>query len=416
MSDKQFDIALIDDRPFFETVLRYGVKQGIIDSAKLAAINLEAPKGMVQIADAFGSKYLRPEIEAARKRIVNLASLFLLQTSQGDLEAAAKFVRDNTFLTLSRGGSGLIKAMFAMPEYALLGREEKGRVEDFLEFWSLKESPADYRKALEQRQINELEIEAGFWFGSSLGLSRALLEDDDVEAVSVIRSAMLVQLLGQSELTFSNQIEFATLLASIRSKPVKSVKPGKGKASAIDVPEKYRQIAERIQHEITAQDLPKIKDLSISLDKLVYELKERYFIRDHEVEDTSDYDALVSKEWTRLTKGKTDIDSLLTMFLCIAAGVVPKTSLPEKAAKTLVKKIRDQGFQPELAITWIQSCAPHEKQEGLLEDWNSFLEEADAYLLDDWDSGYSGALRFLRDNCHIEKAQVPAKVAKSTAS
>ncbi|MDO8702738.1 MAG: hypothetical protein Q7J77_09965, partial [Undibacterium sp.] len=64
MSDKQFDIALIDDRPFFETVLRYGVKQGIIDSAKLAAINLEAPKGVVQIADAFGSKYLRPEIEA----------------------------------------------------------------------------------------------------------------------------------------------------------------------------------------------------------------------------------------------------------------------------------------------------------------------------------------------------------------
>lgn len=405
MPDQQFDIALIDDRPFFETVLRYGVKQGIIDSAKLAAINLEAPKGMVQIADAFGSKYLRPEIEAARKRIVNLASLFLLQTSQGDLEAAAKFVRDNTFLTLSRGGSGLIKALFAMPEYALLGREEKGRVEDFLEFWSLKNNPADYRKALEQRQTNALEIEAGFWFGSSLGLSRALLEDDDVEAVSVIRSAMLAQLAGQSEATFSNQIEFATLLELIRSKPAKpAAKRVKAKAPAAEIPEKYRAIAERIQQEIIAQDLPKIKDVSISLDKLVYELKERYFLRDHEVEDTSDYDALVSKEWTKLTKGKTDIDSLLTMFLCISVGVAPKTSLPEKTARTLVKKIRDQGFQPGLAIDWIQTCAPHEKQEGLLEDWNSFLEEADAYLLDDWDAGYSGALRFLSDNCHIERA------------
>ncbi len=405
MSDKQFDIALIDDRPFFETVLRYGVKQGIIDSAKLAAINLEAPKGVVQIADAFGSKYLRPEIEAARKRIVNLASLFLVQTSQGDLEAAAKFVRDNTFLTLSRGGSGLIKALFAMPEYALLGREEKGRVEDFLEFWSLKEKPSEYRKALEQRQTNALEIEAGFWFGSSLGLSRALLEDDDVEAVSVIRSAMLAQLAGQQEITFSNQIEFATLLESIRAKPIKVAARGKAKADALsaEMPEKYRAIAERIQQEIIAQDLPKIKDVSASLDKLVYELKERYFIRDHEVEDTSDYDALVSKEWTKVTKGKTDIDSLLTMFLCISVGVTPKTSLPEKTAKTLVKKIREQGFQPALAITWIENCAPHEKQEGLLDDWNSFLEEADAYLLDDWDTSFSGALRFLSDNCHIER-------------
>ncbi|MBC7405245.1 MAG: hypothetical protein H7252_06130 [Cytophaga sp.] len=405
MSDKQFDIALIDDRPFFETVLRYGVKQGIIDNAKLAAINLEAPKGVVQIADAFGSKYLRPEIEAARKRIVNLASLFLVQTSQGDLEAAAKFIRDNTFLTLSRGGSGLIKALFSMPEYALLGREEKGRVEDFLEFWSLKEKPSDYRKALEQRQTNALEIEAGFWFGSSLGLSRALLEDDDVEAVSVIRSAMLAQLVGRQEITFSNQIEFATLLESIRAKPIKIVGRGKAKTGIVpmDIPEKYRAIAERVQQEIITQDLPKIKDMSASLDKLVYELKERYFIRDHEVEDTSDYDALVSKEWTKLTKGKTDIDSLLTMFLCIAVGVAPKTSLTEKTAKTLVKKIRAQGFESELATAWIQTCAPHEKQEGLLEDWNAFLEDADAYLLDDWDTSFSGALRFLSDNCHIER-------------
>jgi hypothetical protein len=410
MPVNQYEIALIDDRPFFETVLRYGVKQGIIDNTKLAAINVEAPKGIVQIADTFGSKYLRPEIDAARKRIVNLASLFLIQTTQGDLEAAAKFVRDNTFLTLSRGGSGLIKALFALPGYALLGREEKGRVEDFLEFWSLKDKPIEYRNALEQRQANALEIEAGFWFGSGLGLSRALLEDDDVEAASVIRSAMLARLIGDHEITFSNQIEFATLLDSIRlknndSKPAKSTKKNKAKdaGASVEIPEKYRAIASRIEQEIITQDLPQIKDLSASLDKLVYELKERYFIRDHEVEDTSDYDALVSKEWTKITKGKTDIDSLLTLFLCISVEVSPKTSLTEKTAKTLVKKIRDQGFKPELVTAWITNCAPHEKQEGLLEDWDSFLEEANTYLLDDWDTSFSGAIRFLSDNCHIEK-------------
>ena len=292
----------------------------------------------------------------------------------------------------------------------VLGREEKGRVEDFLEFWSLKDKPIDYRNALVQRQANALEIEAAYWFGSGLGLSRALLEDEDVEAASVIRSAMLARLIGDQEVAFLNQIEFATLLESIRSKIIdaKPAKTSKRSISTVEtasaeIPGKYRVIAERIEQEIITQDLPKIKDLSASLDKLVYELKERYFIRDHEVEDTSDYDALVSKEWTKITKGKTDIDSLLTMFLCISVELAPKTSLSEKTAKTLVKKIRDQGFKPELATAWIESCAPHEKQEGLLEDWNNFLEEASNYLLDDWDSSFSGALRFLSDNCHIEK-------------
>jgi hypothetical protein len=65
----------------------------------------------------------------------------------------------------------------------------------------------------------------------------------------------------------------------------------------------------------------------------VFALKERYYLGDHEIEDTSEYDALVSKEWTRLTKGKTDVDSLMTLFLCISAGVPPKTTLTEKGCK-----------------------------------------------------------------------------------
>jgi hypothetical protein len=404
MSENLFDVALFENRPFFETALRYGVKQGLIDSEKIAAIESEAPKGMVQIADAFGSKYLRPEIEAARKRIVNLASLYLAQTSKGDLQLAAKLIRDNTFLTLSRGGSTLIKSLFAMPEYALLGREEKGRVEDFLEFWSLKENPLDYLNALEQRRINALEIEAGFWFGASLGLSRSLLQEGDVEAASVVRTAMLLQVCGKPGMSLMNQIEFATLLESIRVKKTsaKRAKPKTDFASE-DMPEKFLAIAERIKQEVLTYDLPRIQDASLTLDRLVYELKDRYFIRDHEVEDTSDYDALVSKEWTRLTKGKTDIDSLLTLFLCITTGIAPKTSISEKTAKTLIKKIRNDGFQSELATAWIKTSAPHEKQEGLLEDWLDFTEEAINYLLDDWDTSGSGALRFLRENCHIEK-------------
>ncbi|MFZ6766001.1 hypothetical protein ACO0LM_02865 [Undibacterium sp. Di26W] len=406
MSENTFEIALLDNRPFFESALRYGVQKAIISSTKIAAIEAEAPKGMVQIAEAFGSKYLRPEIEAARKRIVNLASLYLIESSKGDLELAAKMIRDNTFLTLSRGGSGLLKSLFALPEYALLGREAKGKVEDFLEAWSLKEKPLEYRNTLEHRQMNALEIEAGYWFGEILGLSASYLKEEDVEAVSVIRTALLLQMFGKQDASLQNQVEFAGLVDSIRSYTAAKLKKAWSAVDLADVPEKFHAVVERVQAEIKSHDLPRLQDKTASLDKLVFELKDRYYLRDHEVEDTSEYDALVSKEWTRLTKGKTDIDSLFTLFICIVGGITPKTTLPEKTAKSLVKKFRDEGFQPELATDWIKTAAPHEKQEGLLEDWNNFVEEAGNYLLDDWDTNYTGAMRFLDANCHIQK---PAK-------
>ena len=64
------EIALFENRPFFEKALRYGIQHGLIDSAKLQAIRTEAPKGMVQIARYFGTEYLRPELETARLRMV----------------------------------------------------------------------------------------------------------------------------------------------------------------------------------------------------------------------------------------------------------------------------------------------------------------------------------------------------------
>jgi hypothetical protein len=344
---------------------------------------------------------------------VNLVSLYLLESSAGDLDVAARLLRDNTFLTLSRGGSGLLKTLFALPEYAMLGREQKGRVEDFLEIWSLKDKPAEFHNALQQRTNNALEIKVGFWFGEQIGASLVALQEADVDAVAVIRSALLIRLSGQAKAALGNQVEFAQLLAAMRDeKSATSKKTGsktKKKTDQLafdDVPEAFRAVAERVLQELLAQDMPKINDLNVALDQLVFALKDRYYIRDYELEDTSDYDALVSKEWTKITRGKTDIDSLLTLFLCLSVGVTAKTGLSEKTAKTLVKKMRDEGFQPELADVWIKQFAPHEKQESLLTDWHDFMQEAPNYLLDDWDSSYNGAMRFLRENCQIE---APAK-------
>ena len=43
-------LQLHDARPFFDKVLAHGVRRGIIDAERLAAINADAPKGIVQIA------------------------------------------------------------------------------------------------------------------------------------------------------------------------------------------------------------------------------------------------------------------------------------------------------------------------------------------------------------------------------
>lgn len=411
MSENQQALAIYDDRPFFETALRHGMRMAIITQAKLAMIEAEAPKGLVQIAEAFGSKYLRPEIETACKRIVNLASLYLLETSQGDLDIAAKLIRDNTFLTLSRGGSGLLKALFALPEYALLGREQKARMEDFLDVWSLKDKPQEYRNLLAHRQSNALEIEAGFWFGRAMDVTQTELQEEDAEALAVVRTAILKRLIGDADAPIENQIEFAQIIEALRKEAKSKTKKAKifeaqraqEQVFAEPIPAKFLDLSRQVLDEILTRDIPMILDAKNSLDRLVFELKERYFICAHELEDTSDYDALVSKEWAKLTKGKTDIDSLLTLFLCIAVDVPVKTSLPEKTAKTIIKKIREHGLDAQKTIAWIKSTAPHEKQEGLLQDWADFVEEAPTYLLDDWDTNYSGALRFLSENCHIEK-------------
>jgi len=405
MTDNDFQVATFDERPFFEQALRYGTEQGIITDEKIQAINTEAPKGIVQIATAFGSPYLRAEIELARVRIVNLVNLYLLETTKGDLEQAARLIRDNTFLTLSRGGSTLLKELFALPEYPILGAYTDGRVEDFLEFWSRKKTSDDYRNARKQREHYQVEIRLAKKLGVDLGLSESIFQDQHCEADALIRSALLMRFEKVAakarqleKKTCFNQIEFAGLLDKLRKKGTAKTIKLDGNFSLSE-----QHLIAQLQQDIVAHDLPKISDEKIPLDNLISQLKDRYFIRGHDMEDTADYEALVSKEWSKHTKGKNDIDAIFTLLLSLAAKVPNKISLTEAAAKTLIKKIRKDGFFPELASQFILQNAPHEKQESLLEDWEDFCEQAKLYLLDDWDHDLKAAFDFLQENCYIEK-------------
>ena len=400
MSANSNKVSLYDGRPFFEKALHFGVQNGIIEPAKLGTILDDAPKGVVQIADFFGSQYLRPDMETALVRMVNLASLYLEEKTGSNVEQAAQSLRDNSILSHSRGGSEMLKKLFALPEDAIIGNYRSGQVKDFLEKWS-RLTPAAYRKELKKRLSAQDEIGAALWLAEQSGMSADALENEAAELV--IRTALLLRLSGSATDSMPTAFEFAQLIDTLRTKGITASAQKRAKLIPAEMPEQYQLIADRLRKKIIKTDIPEILDPSTTLAALLDKLKQKYYLRTDGADDVSNFDAIVSKDWVRVTEGKSDSDSLLTLFLCLAAGSAPKTKLSEKAARDIVKKIRQDGVNPALVHAYIEQFAPYEMREGLVILWDEFFEEAEKYLLDDWDAKFTEALTFLKHNCTILK-------------
>lgn len=396
--DSRHGLAVFDDRPYFERAFAYGVGNGIIDQETFASILNDAPKGMVQIAEFFGTQYLRPNIEEARARIVNLVSLFLEDSSNGNLEIAARSLRDNTFLSHSRGGSEMLKRLWAMPEDdsvgILLGQSQK----EFLSVWSLR-SLHEYRQALEERQGHASSIAAAQWFAEHLGLDASSISTVSVE--SVIRTAMLVYLSGTVPASIPNAAGLIDIFGVIRKKGIPAKARKRVKEIFKVLPEAHVGVASRVLEKVETEDLPKILDASQPMNQLLRELEPLYFLRDFGPEDASLFDAAVSDEWQKITGGRTDDSSLLTIFVCLAADTPPKNTLPKAAARNLVRKIRAEGFKRAPVLGFIRSFAPYQMQDDLEALWSEFFPEAENYLLDASDTTLGDALAFLKENCVV---------------
>ena len=399
MQHSSQQVAVFDDRPFFERALAHGVRTGIIDQSRLDSILNEAAKGMVQIAEFFGTQYLRPNIEEARVRIVNLVSLFLEQHSGGDLEVAAHSLRDSTFLSHSRGGSEMIKRLWAMPEDASYGILVRQSQKEFLAEWSMRRSLAEYQRTFEQRLDYQLAISAGLWFAENLGMPASAVSTVAVE--SIIRTAILVHMSGTGHAAVPNAAGLIALIERIRRKGV----PAKGRKQLTavfkDLPAAYLAVARRELERVEKEDLPRILDVSEPIHRLIRELEPLYFLRDFGPEDASLFDAAVSEDWQKITGGKTDDNSLLTIFICLAAGVPARTALGKAAARALIRKIRDEGFQRQSVLGFIRACAPYEMQDDLEALWRDFLADAEEVLRDTSDGTLSEAIAFLSENCVV---------------
>jgi hypothetical protein len=405
--DDSSAVSLFDGRPFFEKALVYGLQHGIIDQQKLDAICREAPKGMVQIARYFGSEYLRPEIEKAKDRMVNLVSLGLENTSGGDLRTAAELLRDHSFLSRSKSGSDMLKTLIAMPTSSHFGMNEGGGFTDEhipqLAKWTLR-SLADYQSELARRSVVADVVDSAIWLADELGMDASELEEAGKDGEAIIRTALLMLSAKRTEMP--DWVAFEKFILALRKKAVPVSLPK-------NLPAEFRVVVESVRRSVLA-DMPKILDSTLAPRKLFDKTPAfmgRYFWVEDALAEVDHFDRAASGAWNKATGGHDDDGSLLTLFLTIATGTPAKTLLTEKSATALIRKIRkvsknksveiNAAIDADLASQYIRDQAPEQHRDDYLNLWQSFIEDALPTLQSDFDYELKGALALLRRECNV---------------
>lgn len=391
-------VSLFDARPFFEKALEFGRQNGILDAPRLEQIGQDAPKGIVQIARYFGSEFLRPELELARQRLVNLVSLNLESSSHGDLMIAAQLLRDHSFLSRSKAGSDMLKALIGMPSSSHFGMNESSGFTDdqipLLAKWTLK-SLADYQSELAQRSQAGLVLDAAVWLADELGVDEGQLQEAGCDGEAVIRTSLLA--LNAKLTKMPDRVAFEKLIAALRKKPAAVAMPR-------SMPPQIKGVVDAVRQTVLA-DMPRMTDPKLPIRKLFHQTPAfigRYFWIEDSLAEVDQYDRSVSEAWNKATGGHDDEGSLLTLFLTLAASSPPKTLLTEKAAASLIRKIRKTGLKPELAGEFIREHAPQHHQDDYQQLWQGFMEDSLATLRSDFDYELADAMALLRRECNLK--------------
>lgn len=400
-------IAIVDDRPFFEKAIRYGLEYGILSRENINKIEADGPKGIVQIADHFGTAYLRTDLETAAARMTNLISLYLEDFSNGDLHTAAISLRDNSLLSHSRGGSEMLKRLHAMPvDTGLYGRKADPVAQKIFvneRSFAFPLACANYRAQVRQCQANQMRIDFARWLARRLNAKQE--ECEDFSADELIRSAMLLLYVGATTLEMPSKTEFIKLVETLRKKSFKA-KPSSLGAFLHDAPEAFVEMTRQSMQEFIESALPRLKSAEKSPDEILHaEAQGSFFVRDAPEEDVVAYDKLVAKEWVRITKGNADDPAVLaTIFLSVATAHPAKASALLKEAKSIITAFRTNGFDSKAVLRFIDEHAPFEQREDLKAMWLEDLQpDAEIHLADNDpqmpDSHMDRALKYFKQNC-----------------
>lgn len=397
-------LAHYDHRFFFEKVLAYGRAHGILNQERLDKLCEEAPKGMVQLARYFGTEYLRPDLEKARLRIISLASLSLEVQNDGDLHRAAESLRDNSLLSRSKAGADMLKALLVMPQSSHFGMNESTVFNDALipklDEWCFKPVHA-YRAELQRRAAFCGQIEAAKWFAAQLDLDEDELHESGHDADAIVRTGLLA--LNTKRTEFPEWKTFEKLVAYWSQQL--ALEDGRRLVLPKNLPPALVGIAQTAINSI-ANDLQKVTGGQAGIRKLFQNTPAfmgRYFWLEDSMVAVVNYDRAVSKEWAKATEGSEEESALLTLFLCIAVGSPKKTVLTEKTASSLIRKLRKNGWHPELATAFIRQNAPFAFAQDYLALWEQFAQESSKTLLSDMDYALNDALALLRRECQVKK-------------
>lgn len=400
-------LATVDNRPFFDKALQVGVTQGIITPDRLQSLQEEFSKGIVQIANFFGTAYLRPELELALRRMVNLVSLHLEDLSGGDIQVAAASLRDQTLLSHSKAGSDMIKRLHAMPDSTLI-IDNPVSVESQRAYLDEKTasdtaSLAEYRAELAERLDNQNTIDFAFWLARNMGASRNDIDDAD----SLIRSAMLVFFADPAELKIPTRSDFVRLVKAAKNTKA-TFNDARLRSMLKEAPTEFQRLAQRAMKHFIETDLPRIRASSSTADKLLYgNSGVMYFVNESLDDDVREYDRLVAREWDRVTKGEADDPAVVaTVLFFVATGLPPKASMLLREAKAVIQHFRTKGFDSQAVIQFIDDHAPEAIREDLQKAWTDDLSrEAEEQLSDSdpsWpDTHMERALEYVRKTCAV---------------
>ncbi len=408
MSSIKQSLSAYENGPYLEKALRYAAQHQVLNQEGLAAIINDAATGSVQIAEYFGnSSHLRQHLEDAKNKMVSLVSLYLEHTCDSDLFQAAQLLKDKPFRTLSRGGSQMLKALYALPEDNYFGSPRLESEAEFLKKQLTKGmTVTKYRKHLKDGTLTKLKLNFATWLLKQLGANISAFSELHAPVEHVIRTCILSLTYGAKKAVskganFPDESALFETFTAIRKEWGFIGDVTSSKKFLSDIPPEFNEYALQTLASIEQDDIPKIVNASIALQVTFDQLKvTQYFFLYNPMDAISKFDQMQADEWLTMTGGNEDDAALLTLLLCSAAGMKLKTSLKASEAKKALLAIRMNGLLEDEVVKVIDQ-APHDEIDQLTALWQDFIEEAKPYFQDKSDDKLVQALPFLANRCQI---------------
>ena len=394
-------LTTVDTRPYFERVLCHALQTGVVDNTRLDALRREGAKGIVQLATYFGTPNLRPELEAARTRLVTLVGLALEAESGGKIEVAGCLLRDKTLLALSKAGADRLRKLHTLPTERLLGAPEVFREseKDFLARCTA-DTPMTYARYLAEqvtRERNKDYIDATYWLVGRLGVAREDADEWHVFCESVINSALLVLLCERKPAGFFSVERFMKLHEAARKKRSASV-PALD-AWLEEAPQGVRKLLQRESARFVAEVLPVIREFSATE---FYRNQDRFsglfFFDTSSVNEITHHDKACAEAWTRITGNQGEhTDVQCGVLLMVATGLEPTRSLLKRDATRIWDRFRESGFDEAAVARFIDNVVPFEYQSDVRRLWEDDLGPEASLQLDSDDTTL--VMNYLQDTC-----------------